>query len=179
MSPHFAYSFFFFFNDTATTEIYTLSLHDALPISRPRARARAARRGVAGRVLQERGVLRDVWTEVLLNAHHARDRAVAGASGAGKDRQAGNGGGGLGRSLNPNAARPSAREPRVLRPGRTTRRPRRADAPQPGRRCAARCVRGGTCRPIDPPSTARCPRLEARDSGPRRSRPVPPPTRRR
>src|SRR2546429_5576337 len=30
-------SFFFFFNDTATTEIYTLSLHDALPISWPRA----------------------------------------------------------------------------------------------------------------------------------------------
>src|SRR5258707_4981649 len=28
-----AFSFFFFFNDTATTEIYTLSLHDALPIS--------------------------------------------------------------------------------------------------------------------------------------------------
>src|SRR3712207_9278184 len=28
------YLFFFFFNDTATTEIYTLSLHDALPISR-------------------------------------------------------------------------------------------------------------------------------------------------
>src|SRR5258708_25271878 len=27
-------TFFFFFNDTATTEIYTLSLHDALPISR-------------------------------------------------------------------------------------------------------------------------------------------------
>src|SRR3712207_7550266 len=26
---------FFFFNDTATTEIYTLSLHDALPIWRP------------------------------------------------------------------------------------------------------------------------------------------------
>src|SRR5574337_2097000 len=25
-------NFFFFFNDTATTEIYTLSLHDALPI---------------------------------------------------------------------------------------------------------------------------------------------------
>src|SRR6202048_5441811 len=31
--------FFFFFNDTATTEIYTLSLHDALPIS-PSARCR-------------------------------------------------------------------------------------------------------------------------------------------
>src|SRR5688572_32552638 len=27
---------FFFFSDAATTEIYTLSLHDALPISRPR-----------------------------------------------------------------------------------------------------------------------------------------------
>src|SRR5256885_11342653 len=27
---------FFFFNDTATTEIYTLSLHDALPICRSR-----------------------------------------------------------------------------------------------------------------------------------------------
>src|SRR3712207_9213226 len=26
------YLYFFFFNDTATTEIYTLSLHDALPI---------------------------------------------------------------------------------------------------------------------------------------------------
>src|SRR2546430_8382738 len=26
-------AFFFFFNDTATTEIYTLSLHDALPIT--------------------------------------------------------------------------------------------------------------------------------------------------
>src|SRR5260370_39188795 len=30
-------SFFFFFNDTATTEIYTLPLHDALPISDVRA----------------------------------------------------------------------------------------------------------------------------------------------
>src|ERR1019366_6700039 len=28
----FGFCFFFFFNDTATTEIYTLSLHDALPI---------------------------------------------------------------------------------------------------------------------------------------------------
>src|SRR6266853_4122641 len=28
----FLFCFFFFFNDTATTEIYTLSLHDALPI---------------------------------------------------------------------------------------------------------------------------------------------------
>src|SRR5437660_9530572 len=34
-------SSFFFFNDTTTTDIYTLSLHDALPISR----AREARHG--------------------------------------------------------------------------------------------------------------------------------------
>src|SRR2546430_12121475 len=32
--------FFFFFNDTATTEIYTLSLHDALPIYPAAARER-------------------------------------------------------------------------------------------------------------------------------------------
>src|SRR6516162_1337426 len=31
-TPHLASTFSFFFNDTATTEIYTLSLHDALPI---------------------------------------------------------------------------------------------------------------------------------------------------
>src|SRR4051812_50208971 len=35
-AAHFSivFTFFFFFNDTATTEIYTLSLHDALPISK-------------------------------------------------------------------------------------------------------------------------------------------------
>src|SRR2546430_7238135 len=51
--------FFFFFNDTATTEIYTLSLHDALPIWRQLAgsapperwsfRSRAARARASGR----------------------------------------------------------------------------------------------------------------------------------
>src|SRR5260370_34168851 len=38
----------FFFNDTATTEIYTLSLHDALPISRRKER-RAHRAGIDAR----------------------------------------------------------------------------------------------------------------------------------
>src|SRR2546430_13540863 len=33
MSLSYTFFYFFFFNDTATTEIYTLSLHDALPIS--------------------------------------------------------------------------------------------------------------------------------------------------
>src|SRR5258708_30596070 len=32
MARNYRIYFFFFFNDTATTEIYTLSLHDALPI---------------------------------------------------------------------------------------------------------------------------------------------------
>ena len=32
LKQHFLSYFSFFFNDTATTEIYTLSLHDALPI---------------------------------------------------------------------------------------------------------------------------------------------------
>src|SRR2546427_885404 len=45
---------FFFFNDTATTEIYTLSLHDALPISGvrhrdARGRPESARRRARGR----------------------------------------------------------------------------------------------------------------------------------
>src|SRR2546430_11642415 len=42
----------FFFNDTATTEIYTLSLHDALPISREigvRSPGRADHRRIQGR----------------------------------------------------------------------------------------------------------------------------------
>src|SRR5258708_22124023 len=47
----------FFFNDTATTEIYTLSLHDALPISRgpgaSRRNGRAHRRCGGGRQLRE------------------------------------------------------------------------------------------------------------------------------
>src|SRR5688572_32540460 len=50
---------FFFFNDTATTEIYTLSLHDALPIS-ARSAAFAARpaRRAAHRGLDRGGVRR-------------------------------------------------------------------------------------------------------------------------
>src|SRR3712207_7769641 len=45
----------FFYNDTATTEIYTLSLHDALPISR-RGPARGARARLP--VARGRGALR-------------------------------------------------------------------------------------------------------------------------
>src|SRR5258706_16140598 len=38
MITHVSTDPFFFFNDTATTEIYTLSLHDALPISASKTR---------------------------------------------------------------------------------------------------------------------------------------------
>src|SRR5256884_7845920 len=51
---------FFFFNDTATTEIYTLSLHDALPILRwvreVRSSDIAAITGVPGAVLRVGGI---------------------------------------------------------------------------------------------------------------------------
>src|SRR3982751_7130547 len=49
LDRHASSDFLFFFNDTATTEIYTLSLHDALPISRAPCRSR-------------RGPARPQWT---------------------------------------------------------------------------------------------------------------------
>src|SRR3712207_8107276 len=83
----------FFFNDTATTEIYTLSLHDALPISRPRppsttrrttlARARARRRRVVSESIEDRPSLAEggrsgdvMWSprdrkSTRLNSSHA------------------------------------------------------------------------------------------------------------
>src|SRR2546422_6752239 len=58
---------FFFFNDTATTEIYTLSLHDALPICSdagpPRGRRRP--RGTASRAQQSSSVASVKMTAAL------------------------------------------------------------------------------------------------------------------
>src|SRR5438270_6296914 len=59
----FSLSFFFFFNDTPTTEIYTLSLHDALPIW-------AARRGPRGRARGPHLLVRGHRG----GAHHRSDR---------------------------------------------------------------------------------------------------------
>src|SRR2546427_10338706 len=50
-------SFFFFFNDTATTEIYTLSLHDALPICLVDDGLQAVRLGLHGPDLLARRLL--------------------------------------------------------------------------------------------------------------------------
>src|SRR5256885_5170603 len=57
-------SSFFFFNDTATTEIYTLSLHDALPISlvEENPQDRFARYGLAME-LSSQGRLEESWGE--------------------------------------------------------------------------------------------------------------------
>src|SRR5690242_20889435 len=58
---------FFFFNDTATTEIYTLSLHDALPISDYRVRHAA---GAAAHEADRRGVRRRDRKSTRLNSSH-------------------------------------------------------------------------------------------------------------
>src|SRR5258707_7294620 len=63
----------FFFNDTATTEIYTLSLHDALPISQHAADQAVADLHHLRTVLQH--LARDVERQVLAvddAAHEAR-----------------------------------------------------------------------------------------------------------
>src|SRR2546426_10227426 len=73
ISPH-PYSSLFFFNDTATTEIYTLSLHDALPIY-PRAAERPGC-AAAGRLDRE-----------LRDARGGRDRAAPAGGAIAPDRK--------------------------------------------------------------------------------------------
>src|SRR2546427_10785227 len=77
--------FFFFFNDTATTEIYTLSLHDALPIFELPEQHRALallreRRGqprrAAHRHIPLRGELRDRKSTRLNSSHSQISYAV-------------------------------------------------------------------------------------------------------
>src|SRR3712207_6872121 len=64
---------FFFFNDTATTEIYTLSLHDALPIW---ARAAKPYRDRIMDFLEDRflpGLSSHLVTERMIDPRHFRD----------------------------------------------------------------------------------------------------------
>src|SRR5438132_8108270 len=71
------YFTFFFFNDTATTEIYTLSLHDALPIFAPRGRDRAVyQRGVRLRAAVGRLQHRDRKSTRLNSSHTVISYAV-------------------------------------------------------------------------------------------------------
>src|SRR6266487_5425669 len=73
---------FFFFNDTATTEIYTLSLHDALPISRSvrhRAADRPGRKGDEGAAVLHgpaEAVSRDRKSTRLNSSHPSISYAV-------------------------------------------------------------------------------------------------------
>src|SRR2546430_16231173 len=60
------FSFFFFFNDTATTEIYTLSLHDALPI-------------YICEIYRVQGFTTQVLAASIRNPLHVVDAAKAGA----------------------------------------------------------------------------------------------------
>src|SRR5690348_17461624 len=76
MSRYSASLYCSFFNDTATTEIYTLSLHDALPILKAREAGgfsiKATGRGPEICGALERNLLLDVYCEVLT----ANGRAV-------------------------------------------------------------------------------------------------------
>src|SRR5579875_4169310 len=62
------YCCFFFFNDPATTEIYTLSLHDALPIS-PIPPSRRTPRGTVGDALGDAGRARSEEHTSELQSH--------------------------------------------------------------------------------------------------------------
>src|SRR2546427_12457219 len=81
-------SFFFFFNDTATTEIYTLSLHDALPILAERAeeidldRARAARERAEKRLANPNASGTD-WDRAVFALQRALTRLQVAAKGGG------------------------------------------------------------------------------------------------
>src|SRR5256885_14608014 len=68
-----SFSIFFFFNDTATTEIYTLSLHDALPISRGGSR-RIGDRGNVG--VGGVDAVDVVDTSYIDDAHHVGHQAL-------------------------------------------------------------------------------------------------------
>src|SRR3712207_9312873 len=89
--------FFFFFNDTATTEIYTLSLHDALPISHQlRAEHRLVEvqlavqlgdRGRLGLDRDDRVDALDLLLDLVGEPATAPDLGLDGATGPGDDGQ--------------------------------------------------------------------------------------------
>src|SRR5436190_15443891 len=66
----------FFFNDTAPTEIYTLSLHDALPISASSSVAARTRAIAFGSLLAPRGSKRDRKSTRLNSSHTVISYAV-------------------------------------------------------------------------------------------------------
>src|SRR3712207_7010881 len=75
---------YLFFNDPATTEIYTLSLHDALPISRYQPAPQAAGHALAAR--QRRGCGRAARARVQRRLRRG-ERAAAAGRAAPEDRK--------------------------------------------------------------------------------------------
>src|SRR5260221_12820119 len=59
----------FFFNDTSTTEIYTLSLHDALPISRCPARVLGSASGAHHQLGRDAARVDARWGRLHARAH--------------------------------------------------------------------------------------------------------------
>src|SRR5258705_12671840 len=64
---------FFFFNDTATTEIYTLSLHDALPIYPPAGAGRADGPAGGGDLLGQGGRGRSAAARRIRSEEHTSE----------------------------------------------------------------------------------------------------------
>src|SRR5574344_647534 len=64
------FQFFFFFNDTATTEIYTLSLHDALPISQEVPVAKEIPQAIAKNIAGKSQVRSEEHTSELQSPDH-------------------------------------------------------------------------------------------------------------
>src|SRR5690606_28619928 len=134
---------FFFFNDTATTEIYTLSLHDALPIS-----GAGRRRGVRNRIAAARTGRR--------GDRHGGRGDVGALAEVGAPWRCGRGGRGHRRSAGEDGSVPSVPEPcaeQGLGDG-TPGGGRRADEPLCGGRGATTYRLGGVAR-------RRCPRCGA------------------
>src|SRR2546430_7484503 len=63
----------FFFNDTATTEIYTLSLHDALPICSGASRLRRQRHGLPVRTHTDAPARQRVFAQVDRSEEHTSE----------------------------------------------------------------------------------------------------------
>src|SRR3712207_9550128 len=74
MVPLHAPEYLFFFNDTATTEIYTLSLHDALPICILEARVAALEEGEAAVAMSSGmgAISSTLWTVLKAGDHVIR-----------------------------------------------------------------------------------------------------------
>src|SRR2546430_10784138 len=70
---------FFFFNDTATTEIYTLSLHDALPIYGAGEEWNARPQMLVGKSGPDRPRDAGDATQRLLDSHHQTEFVPVGA----------------------------------------------------------------------------------------------------